>query len=75
MWLNEDFLTPYDYWQFWRNTDDRDVKIFLNYFTGLETEKINELFNKETNINKLKILFLANETTKNFTWKKSSRKS
>ena len=72
IWLNEDFLTPYDYWQFWRNTDDRDVKIFLNYFTDLETEKINELFNKETNINKLKIL-LANETTKILHGKKQQK--
>ena len=31
IWLNEDLLTPYDYWQFWRNTDDLDVKRFLNY--------------------------------------------
>ena len=74
IWLNEDFLTPYDYWQFWRNTDDRDVKIFLNYFTDLETEKINELFNKETNINKLKIL-LANETTKILHGKKAAEKA
>ena len=28
IWLNEDLLSPYDYWQFWRNTDDRDVKNF-----------------------------------------------
>ena len=28
IWLNEDLLSPYDYWQFWRNTDDRDVKDF-----------------------------------------------
>ena len=26
IWLNEDQLSPYDYWQFWRNTDDKDVK-------------------------------------------------
>ena len=29
IWLNEEQLSPYDYWQFWRNTDDRDVKRFL----------------------------------------------
>ena len=28
IWLNEEELSPYDYWQFWRNTDDRDVKRF-----------------------------------------------
>ena len=32
IWLNEDLLSPYDYWQFWRNTDDRDVKKFLKFF-------------------------------------------
>ena len=31
IWLNENQLSPYDYWQFWRNTDDRDVKRFLNF--------------------------------------------
>ena len=30
IWLNEEELSPYDYWQFWRNTDDRDVKVSLN---------------------------------------------
>ena len=32
IWLNEDQLTPYDYWQFWRNTDDRDVKKVSQFF-------------------------------------------
>ena len=32
VWLNDDMFSPYDYWQFWRNTDDRDVKRFLNFF-------------------------------------------
>jgi tyrosyl-tRNA synthetase len=63
IWLNEDLFTPYDYWQFWRNTDDRDVKRFLNFFTDLEPDKINNIFNKEKNINNLKII-LANEATK-----------
>ena len=35
IWLNKDLLSPYDYWQFWRNTDDRDVEKFLNYFTEI----------------------------------------
>ena len=61
--LNEDLFSPYDYWQFWRNTDDRDVKRFLKFFTEIETDKIDELFKKEKNINKLKII-LANEATK-----------
>ena len=62
IWLNEDQLSPYDYWQFWRNTDDRDVKKFLKYFTEIETDEIETIFNKEKNINNLKIL-LANEAT------------
>ena len=63
VWLNEDMFSAYDYWQFWRNTDDRDVKKFLNFFTEIETNEIDNLFKRETNINNLKIL-LANEATK-----------
>ena len=63
IWLNKNLFSPYDYWQFWRNTDDRDVKNFLNFFTDLETEQINKITENEKNINNLKIL-LANETTK-----------
>ena len=54
IWLNEDQLSPYDYWQFWRNTDDRDVKKFLNYFTEIESKKVETIFSKEKNINNLK---------------------
>ena len=63
IWLNEKQLSSYDYWQFWRNTDDRDVKRFLNYFTDIDIKEINEICEKEKNINNLKIL-LANEATK-----------
>ena len=63
VWLNKELFSPYDYWQFWRNTDDRDVKKFLNFFTEIDTSKIDEMCNNEQNINKLKII-LANETTK-----------
>ena len=63
IWLNEDKLSPYDYWQFWRNTDDRDVKRFLNFFTETQPKKLNEIIDKEKNINNLKVL-LANEATK-----------
>ncbi len=63
IWLNEDLVSPYDYWQFWRNTDDRDVKRFLNFFTEIEPIEIENIFKKEKNINNLKIL-LANEATK-----------
>ena len=61
IWLNKKMLTPYDYWQFWRNTDDKDVINFLKLFTDLNIEKINNLKNNQ-DINELKIL-LANETT------------
>ena len=63
IWLNKDKLDSYDYWQFWRNTDDRDVKRFLNFFTEIEPEKLRKIFTDEKNINNLKIL-LANEATK-----------
>ena len=63
VWLNKDMFSAYDYWQFWRNTDDRDVKKFLNFFTEIETNEIDRLFKIESNINDLKIL-LANEATK-----------
>ena len=63
IWLNKDLLSPYEYWQFWRNTDDRDVKRFLHFFTEIEPRQIDVIFEKEKNINNLKIL-LANEATK-----------
>ena len=63
IWLNEDLLSSYDYWQFWRNTDDNDVKRFLNFFTEIEPNEINTIFEKEKNINNLKII-LANEATR-----------
>ena len=61
VWLDKNLLSIYDYWQFWRNTDDRDVIKFLKMFTDLSLEKIEEV--KNENINDLKIL-LANEATK-----------
>ena len=72
IWLDEKFLSPYDYWQFWRNTDDRDVIKFLNIFTDLEGDKIKEL--QGNDINKLKVL-LANETTTMLHGKKAAQKS
>ena len=60
VWLDKKLLSAYDYWQFWRNTDDRDVLRFLQMFTDLSLERIEELKNK--NINQLKII-LANEAT------------
>jgi len=60
IWLDEKFLSSYDYWQFWRNTDDRDVVKFLNIFTDLEVDGINNL--QSNDINELKVL-LANKAT------------
>ena len=60
IWLDKKFLSPYEYWQFWRNTDDRDVVKFLKMFTDLSIDEIDEL--KKNNINNLKVL-LANKTT------------
>ena len=62
IWLNEKKLSAYDYWQFWRNTDDKDVVNFLKYFTDLSLSEISKLETNEKNINKLKII-LANEAT------------
>ena len=61
VWLNEEMLSPYDYWQFWRNVDDRDVFRFLKLFTDKSIEEIN-LLKKVSDINNVKIL-LANATT------------
>jgi len=60
IWLDKKILSPYDYWQFWRNIDDRDVIKFLKMFTDLNTDVINKM--KDEDINQLKIK-LANETT------------
>ena len=62
IWLNKKMLSPYDYWQFWRNTDDNDVFNFLKLFTNLDLEQIDNLKNNGQDINKVKIL-LANEAT------------
>ena len=63
VWLNEDMLTPYDYWQFWRNVDDRDVFRFLKLFTDLNIAEINDLEDKkDLDINNVKVL-LANAAT------------
>ncbi len=60
IWLDKKLLSPYDYWQFWRNTDDRDVIKFLKMFTDKKISEIEEIKNKD--INELKII-LANEAT------------
>ncbi|MEO5809444.1 MAG: tyrosine--tRNA ligase [Sphingomicrobium sp.] len=43
MWLNADLLSPYDYWQYWRNTADADVVKFLKLFTDIPLERIDSL--------------------------------
>jgi tyrosyl-tRNA synthetase len=43
VWLNADMKSPYEYWQFWRNTDDADVKRFLKLFTTLPLDEIERL--------------------------------
>ena len=62
VWLNDKMFSYYDYWQFWRNTDDKDVARFLKFFTDISSKEIDEL-SKTQEINKLKIK-LANETTR-----------
>ncbi|MBI4274166.1 MAG: tyrosine--tRNA ligase [Rhizobiales bacterium] len=43
VWLNADMVSPYDYWQFWRNTEDGDVERFLKLFTVLPLDEIKRL--------------------------------
>lgn len=43
VWLNPELCNPFDFWQFWRNTDDEDVERFLKLFTFLPLEQISEL--------------------------------
>ncbi|MGH6865473.1 MAG: tyrosine--tRNA ligase [Methyloceanibacter sp.] len=43
VWLNPDMLSPYDYWQFWRNSEDADVERFLKLFTELPLREIGKL--------------------------------
>ncbi len=63
IWLDKKLLATYDYWQFWRNTEDEDVKKFLKIFTEIELDTISQKLNDTKNINDLKTL-LANEATK-----------
>ena len=74
IWLNEELFSPYEYWQFWRNTDDRDVKRFLNFFTEIEVSEINNICDNEKNINNIKVI-LANEATKILHGELASRKA
>ena len=75
IWLNDELLSAYDYWQFWRNVDDRDVIRFMKLFTDLSKEQIDSHEqNSSKNINDLKII-LANEVTAMLHGVESSRKA
>ncbi|KUO50420.1 MAG: tyrosine--tRNA ligase [Sphingomonadales bacterium BRH_c42] len=64
VWLNEDQLPAYDFWQYWRNADDRDVGRFLRLFTDLPLDEIARLESLEgSEINAAKVV-LANEVTR-----------
>jgi len=60
VWLDPKLLSAYDYWQFWRNTDDNDVVRFIKMYTDKSINEIESIKNQD--INKLKII-LANEAT------------
>ncbi|HUC18325.1 MAG TPA: tyrosine--tRNA ligase, partial [Acetobacteraceae bacterium] len=63
VWLNADRLSPYEYWQFWRNTEDADVGRFLRLFTELPLDEIARLESfAGSDINEAKKI-LANEAT------------
>ena len=62
VWLDENLFSPYEYWQFWRNTSDEDVEKFLKYFTEDDIHNLTKQIENEKDINKLKIL-LANKAT------------
>ena len=64
IWLNDDQLSDWDFWQYWRNTEDLDVIKFLKLFTEVPISEINKLEKlKGAEINEAKII-LANEVTK-----------
>jgi tyrosyl-tRNA synthetase len=63
VWLNAERLSPYDFWQYWRNTEDEDVGRFLKLFTDLPLERIGQLVAAgDAGINEAKKV-LANEVT------------
>ena len=72
VWFDKKFLSPYDYWQFWRNIDDRDVLKFMKIFTDINIDQIEKI--KKNNINELKIL-LANKATEMLHGEQESKNS
>ncbi len=71
IWLDKNLLSAYDYWQFWRNVDDKDLINFLKIFTDISVLEIEKI--KKDNINDLKIL-LANSATTMLHGKEESEK-
>ena len=64
VWLDEQFLSPYDYWQFWRNTQDADVGKFLRLFTDLPLDEIRGLERLPgAEINEAKVVLATEATT------------
>tara|TARA_Y100000590_G_C15737109_1_gene1018958 strand:+ start:1 stop:1092 length:1092 start_codon:yes stop_codon:yes gene_type:complete len=64
IWLSEDMTSPYNYWNYWRNTHDDDVPMFLRIFTDLKEDEIIKLEKlQDSEINDAKVI-LANEATK-----------
>ncbi|WP_417689558.1 tyrosine--tRNA ligase [Roseibium sp.] len=64
VWLNEEQLSAYDYWQYWRNTEDADVEKFLKLFTILPMDEIKRLANLEgAEINEAKKVLATEATT------------
>lgn len=63
IWLNANRLSPYQYWQFWRNTEDGDVARFLRLFTDLPLDEIADIVSDAGNINEAKKR-LADEATR-----------
>ncbi len=75
VWLDEKLLSPYDYWQFWRNVDDRDVIRFIKLFTDMNVKKIKEVeVSKSIDINELKSI-LADEATALLHGKENAKKA
>tara|TARA_B100000989_G_scaffold169418_1_gene126802 strand:+ start:1556 stop:2800 length:1245 start_codon:yes stop_codon:yes gene_type:complete len=72
IWLDKKLLSPFNYFQFWRNTDDRDVIKFLKMFTDLKISEIERM--KDDNINDLKML-LANKATEMLHGNNEARKA
>ncbi len=64
VWINKDMLSSFDFWQFWRNTDDKDVFRFLKLFTTMDIKECERLGNlKNEELNEAKII-LATEVTR-----------